>query len=255
MISIDDLRNIARVKGISNIGYAEKDYILDLVLFSISKNTKNELVFKGGTCLYKFYKINRFSEDIDFSAVKDIDLDALIRKIIIDMSLFGIESAIKEKKEKYNSILLTLHAKGPLYNGKKHSLCNIRIDTNLKSEVNLEPKLEVYSSLYPDISSYSLLIMQEKEILAEKIRAVTNRNYARDVYDLWFLLEKGIRPDRNIIEKKLAYYKRAWNYKEFILRVNDKRDSWEREIGPLIIGNIPDFNDVEEVITKKIKNI
>src|SRR3989344_6778008 len=105
MITLDELKKIARMKGISKLGYEEKDYLLDVALFSLSKNTKNELVFKGGTCLYKFYKINRFSEDIDFSAVKDIDLDALIRKIIIDMSLFGIESAIKEKKEKYNSIL------------------------------------------------------------------------------------------------------------------------------------------------------
>ena len=41
---------------------------------SISNHTKNELVFKGGTCLYKFYKFNRFSEDIDFSALSPIDL-------------------------------------------------------------------------------------------------------------------------------------------------------------------------------------
>lgn len=252
MISLDELKKIARIKSISNIGYAEKDYLLDVVLFSISKNTKNELVFKGGTCLYKFYKINRFSEDIDFSAVKEINIEELIKKIIVDLGLFGIEANVKGKKERYNTVLLTLLVKGPLYNGNSNSLCSIRIDINLKSEVNIEPMLATHNSLYPDIYSYSLLIMQEKEILAEKIRAIINRDHARDVYDLWFLLERGIRFDKPLIEKKLAYYEKNWNYKEFILRVRDKKDRWDHEIGQLIMGATPAFKDVEKAIIQKI---
>ena len=255
MISLEDLRNIARVKGISNIGYAEKDYLLDLILFSISKNTKDELVFKGGTCLYKFYRINRFSEDIDFSAVKEIDLRSLINKIIIDLNLFGIETTIKEKKERYNTILISLHAKGPLYNGNSNSLCNIRIDINLKSEVNFESVLHRYNSLYSEIPEYSLLVMSEEEILAEKIRAVINRDKARDVYDLWFLLEKGVKIDKSLIEKKLEYYKKVFDYSEFIKRVKDKKKLWDVEIGRLIMGQFPDFKVVEETIIKKTKGL
>ena len=70
MLSAEELSETARIKGIKNKGYAEKDYILDIVLLLISRNTKDELVFKGGTCLYKFYKIARFSEDIDFTLKK-----------------------------------------------------------------------------------------------------------------------------------------------------------------------------------------
>ena len=64
MISLDELISKARLKSMS-LGNAEKDYLIDLTLFSISKNTKDELVFKGGTCLSKFYNLDRFSEDID----------------------------------------------------------------------------------------------------------------------------------------------------------------------------------------------
>ncbi len=252
MISLDELKKIARIKNISNLGYVEKDYLLDVVLFSISKNTKNELVFKGGTCLYKFYKINRFSEDVDFSAVKKINIDDLMKKILADLSLFGIEADVKEKKERYNTVLLTLLVKGPLYTGNRNSLCSIRIDINLKSEVVLEPRLETHHSLYPDIYAYSLLIMQEKEILAEKIRAIINRDHARDVYDLWFLLERGILFDKSLIATKLSYYKKDWNYKEFVLRIQDKQTVWDDEMGQLLMGTAPAFKDVAKAILQKI---
>ena len=255
MISLEDLRNIARVKIISNMGYAEKDYLLDLILFSISKNTKDELVFKGGTCLYKIYKINRFSEDIDFSAVKEIDLGNLINKIIIDLRLFGIEATTKEKKERYNTTLIDLHAKGPLYNGNSNSLCNIRIDINTKSEVNFKPVLHRYNSLYSEISEYSLLVMSKEEILAEKIRAIINRDKARDVYDLWFLLENGVKIDKSLIEKKLKYYEKMFDYSEFIKRIKDKKKLWGVEIGRLIMGQVPDFKVVEETIIKKTRGL
>ena len=89
MITRKELEEIARLKGLS-LGNTEKDYLLDIALLSISKNTKNELVFKGGTCLYKFYKLNRFSEDLDFSAVKKTNINLLIKNIISDFERFGI---------------------------------------------------------------------------------------------------------------------------------------------------------------------
>ena len=60
MITKSELLETAKLKGISNAGYAEKDYLLELLLFSLAKNTKQELIFKGGTALYKFYKLERF---------------------------------------------------------------------------------------------------------------------------------------------------------------------------------------------------
>ena len=50
MISIEELRKISKLKGIFNLGNTEKDYIQDIVLLSISRNTKDEMIFKGGTC-------------------------------------------------------------------------------------------------------------------------------------------------------------------------------------------------------------
>src|SRR3989344_73706 len=117
MIEKKDLQDYARLKGLS-LGNAEKDYLLDIALLSISQRTKNELVFKGGTCLYKFNKLNRFSEDLDFSLIKDIDVDNLIGLLIKDFKKFGIKAVQYKKKEPFNSVLITLRIEGPLYAGR-----------------------------------------------------------------------------------------------------------------------------------------
>ena len=128
MITKSELMDIARFKSIDNLGYAEKDYLLELVLFSLSKNIKQEMVFKGGTALYKFYKLDRFSEDLDFSEVLNINLDSLLKVMLADLSKFSVLAEVSKIKEPFNSILITLRMKGPLYDGNPRTLSSIRIE-------------------------------------------------------------------------------------------------------------------------------
>ncbi|TRZ54956.1 nucleotidyl transferase AbiEii/AbiGii toxin family protein [archaeon] len=251
MISIEELKRIAKLKGIRNLGYAEKDYLIEIALLSISRNTKDELVFKGGTCLYKFHKLDRFSEDIDFTAKKEIDVDGLLKKITDDLASFGIEAHVKDKKKAFNSVMITIKAKGHLYNGDAKTFASIGVDINLKSSVDLEPVLAKYSPLYTDIPSFSLLVMREEEILAEKIRAIMSRTKARDVYDLWFLLKKGVKFDIGLVKKKLAYYKQEWNLEEFKKHINLKEGVWLSELKPLI-DNVPEFREARDFILSEI---
>src|SRR3989338_8837477 len=206
MITKRELEEIARLKGLT-LGNAEKDYLIDIALLSISKNTKNQLVFKGGTCLYKFHKLDRFSEDIDFSAVEHIDVKSLVNSLILDFERFGIKSAIHTKKEPYNSILATLRIEGPLYAGKPTTYANLGIDISMKSQVSLEPEFLSYRSIYPEITAVSSLCMKKEEIFAEKIRALMTRKRARDLFDLHFLIELKTPASKELIEQKLDYYK------------------------------------------------
>ncbi|MBM3199408.1 nucleotidyl transferase AbiEii/AbiGii toxin family protein [Candidatus Woesearchaeota archaeon] len=251
MISLDGLKSIAKLKGIKNIGFAEKDYLLEISLLSVSRNTKDELIFKGDTCLYKFYKLDRFSEDLDFTLRKPLDIDVLIKKIIADLASFGIEAEVKEKKKVQNSIMLTIRAKGLLYDGRPQSLSSFGIDMNTASSIDTEPILANYSPLYPDIPSFTILIMPEQEILAEKARAIMTRNKARDVYDFWFLLKKGIGFDTALVRKKFRYYRQEWDEKLFIKKVEEKKKIWEKEILPLV-PSVPDFNEVKSLILEKL---
>jgi len=48
--------------------------------------------------------------------------------------------------------------------------------------------------------------MKKEEILAEKVRAMSIRRRARDLYDIAFLLKKGVSMEYELINKKLSYY-------------------------------------------------
>ena len=76
MISKRELEQL-RAEWSLDIGVIEKDYILGWLLAGIAQH--NELasswVFKGGTCLRKcFYETFRFSEDLDFTVIKDLSV-------------------------------------------------------------------------------------------------------------------------------------------------------------------------------------
>jgi len=247
MITKSELFDTARLKGIDNKGYAEKDYLLELVLFSLSKNMKDELIFKGGTALYKFFKLDRFSEDLDFSGVKEIDIGGLMKKVMNDLSKFNVESEISKIKEPFNSVLITLRIKGQLYDGNPRTVSNIRIDINKKSKVELEPLRLKFASLYRDIPSFYVLVMQEKEILAEKIRALMTRDKARDLYDAFELIMNKIEIDKKLIEKKLRYYNLKFSKGELSKSIDEKEKLWGVELKPLLV-ELPDFAEVKKKI-------
>ena len=209
-------------------------------------------MFKGGTCLYKFYKLDRFSEDIDFTTAKPVEIDKLTEGVISDLNSFGIKSGVHRKKEPFNSVLLTLRCEGPLYRGTPQTYASVRIDINLKSSIDAEPENRTYSSAYSDIPQFSILIMQEKEILAEKIRAVLSRRKARDVYDMRFLLNNGVEIDESIITKKFEHYNHSWSIAEFEKSIESKRGIWDKELRP-VLKNVPPFEEARKLILEEAK--
>lgn len=230
----------------------EKDYLQDLMLFSLYSKIGKELVFKGGTCLYKIYKLNRFSEDLDFTLAKKIDLDKLSDKIILDFSLLNIKCKIKEIIEHKTEINIRFLFNGPLYKGNKETQCFIPLNLSLKEKVVLEPKRETIIPLYKEIPSFELFIMQEQEILSEKIRAILTRDKPRDVYDSWFLLtKKNVEPDFKLINKKLELYTLKFDLDHFKKAINRKRGLWDTDLKNLIIGELPDFDKTRDEILNK----
>src|SRR5438445_12643189 len=50
----------------------------------------------------------------------------------------------------------------------------------------------------------TVLALGVREIVAEKVRALLQRRMPRDVFDVWFLIEKkGIKLDAELLRKKL----------------------------------------------------
>ncbi len=247
MIRKDELAKAAESKRLS-LENAEKDYFLELLLFSIYGEFGDILVLKGGTSLYKIYNLNRFSEDLDFTLNRRrFDADKFVKKISASIRLLEIES--KADIERYrNEINIKLILKGPLYDGRKESLCLISLNISLRERVVKEAKKELIIPQYREIPAFEVFAMDQQEIFAEKIRAILTRTKPRDVYDLWFLLKKGIKPDADLINKKLKIYRIRFSKKRLAEKIEEKREFWKGDLKGLIIGELPDFEKIKEYI-------
>src|SRR3989338_2799318 len=255
MLPSEDLERIAELKGIS-LSNTEKDYLQDLMLFSIYSITGKELVFKGGTCLYKIYKLDRFSEDLDFTLIKKINIQKLSEKIISNLNLLGIRAILKETKKFKNEINLRFLINGPLYNGSKETQSFIPLNISLREKTIMDPINESIIPLYKEIPTFDVIVMPETEILAEKIRAIFTREKARDIYDLWFLLKKRkTKLDISLINRKLALYNLKFDINLFTKRLDKMHGLWKIDLSNLLTNTITDYESVKLDILSEIRQM
>lgn len=241
MIDLGTLKRIAKTKGINNIGFAEKDYFQEIIMLGISREAP-DLVFKGGTALYKLHGLNRFSEDLDFSGKID---KTTVRRISGYIKDFGYETDFLIKTMKTGT-LLTFITQGFLYHGTPESKARIQMDVS-RTSINLDPNWHQFFSLYPDIPSFKLKAMALEEILTEKVRALLVRNKARDAYDIWYLLSKGIRVDVFLIRQKLELYNLKLDKSTLNAALKVCKEGWNRELKAFLI-EVPVFMDIKQRI-------
>jgi len=246
MITKEELGEYCKITSLQNLGQAEKDYFQNVILFILYQNYGKDIVFKGGTALKKVYGLDRFSEDLDFTCTREID----IKKLEDGLRRFRLEFEA-EKEEHENGLKITLRIKGPLYIGIRQSLCKFVVDFSFSEKVDLKPEIKTIGRFLEEIPSFDVVVMQEREILAEKVRAIMTRTKARDVYDLWFLLAKGVDFDEDLVGKKLTYYNKKWNFRKFAGKVSLKKSIWMTELRPLV-KNVPDFDMVRKYILDNI---
>ncbi|MBI2449727.1 nucleotidyl transferase AbiEii/AbiGii toxin family protein [Candidatus Pacearchaeota archaeon] len=248
-----DKRELEKFKLSSgfNLGQIEKDYLQNLFLLFFSRNIKDEIIFKGGTAIQKIYGLNRFSEDLDFTLIKDLDLDSVIEQVSKNLINFGFETSYELLKSK-SSKNYRLRIKGPLFDGTDKTIASLRIEVSLRNDSVLEPDLKEIIPLYQDIQPYIILVMNIQEILAEKIRTIMQREKARDVYDLWFLLKKNIKIDYKLIDEKFKIYELIFNKDIFLRKLKETEKIWKQELSGYI-SLIPDFNNILKEIRKYFK--
>ncbi|AKA47948.1 hypothetical protein IX51_01300 [uncultured archaeon] len=185
-----------------NLYQKEKDYLQHIVLSRIYSWAGTGFTFKGGTSLQKCYGLDRFSEDLDFTAAGEF------KKESIEKSLEEVRRyypATIEQKDNPFSVSYRLKIEGPLYHGPL-SLQTIRVEISMRENVLLETINRTVTPLYGDLRPYTVLFMNPREILAEKIMALMTRTKTRDLYDVNFLIRKKVELDVSLVEKKLDYY-------------------------------------------------
>ncbi len=181
-ITRQQLEIINRRKLLYPLPIAQKDYFLALALDIIfSSDLKERLLFKGGTALHHCYlSQKRFSEDLDFTALdKTITLDEI--QSIIEAN--GIFKVTKNFQSKFTIKIENLRFEGLLgQNG------HIKIEIDRFQNAILPGKKIEYKNVW-GIATFPL-VMDEREICAEKLRALSQRVRYRDFYDLYYLIKE-----------------------------------------------------------------
>lgn len=252
MLEKQEIERVAGIKRLSEKN-AEKDYLLELLLFLLASETGKKLVFKGGTALYKLYSLNRFSEDLDFTLdPAKFAVEKLFTKIMKKLKNVGVTGRIKAIEDYANQKNIKLELKGPLFDGNVKNISVLSVNISVKEKPLYEPEPRKIFPQYQDIPAFDVFVMPLNELFAEKVRALLTRHKARDVYDIWFLLSKGAKLDTSDVNKKLKKYGLLFSRKDFIVKLDEKEKSWKPDLGGLVIGELPDFKSVKKSILDRI---
>ena len=188
------------------------------VFYSTAQSQKS--ISKGGTAIRLLLKSGRFSEDLDFTAeLTAKELDPLVNETVKKMSAIIPDMTLKrteENKFAYTGIL-SYQAEG-----MKQPL-NIHLDFSLRESRRL-PKRPCSRVTFRSFRCRSCATWTGREILAEKIRAFLYRLKGRDVHDLWFMLQKGVELDWEMINRKTAFYKMETSLQDLMDRIGHFED-------------------------------
>lgn len=139
----------------------------------------NNIVFGGGTMLRLCYGLNRYSVDLDFWVVKDIDFAGMFKDMKEYLQQYY---TLNDAVNKFYTILFEL--KSPAY------------PRALKIEIRKETKkIKTESSIaYSQYANTQVLLktVSLADMFAAKIEAFLDRKEIRDVYDMEFLLRRGV---------------------------------------------------------------
>ncbi|MEE9150444.1 MAG: nucleotidyl transferase AbiEii/AbiGii toxin family protein [Thermoplasmata archaeon] len=233
----EELRSYIGITGYS-LGQVEKDYFQHMILGALSRKSGAGLVFKGGTALQKIGIIPRFSEDLDFTLVKDLTLQGLIDNTLSVVKNYNFIAEADNLVDDERTLDFRIKIQGPLYRNRQ-GICTIRIEVSKREPVLLEPDRKELTPPYSDILPYIIYIMQKEEILSEKIRAIYTRHRARDLYDISKILKKGARLDIDLANKKLEYYDLTFDASTFLRNCERLEPNWENELQSLLEDIIP----------------
>lgn len=130
----------------------------------------NEAVLHGGTAIWRCYQGLRFSEDIDAYLEKNIKkLDAFFHAL--EQRGFVIE----KRKMAQNS----------LYSSLTFERCVVRFEALFKKRAGI---LKEYETI--DGNILTVYTLTPEEFICEKVGAYLDRMKIRDLYDVFFLLQR-----------------------------------------------------------------
>lgn len=183
--------------------------ILFQILKDIYSNTQIApfLGFKGGTATLMFYKLDRFSVDIDLDLLVESKENVVFEEVNRILEKYG---ELKESYRKRFNLFFLLS-----YEGKSQ---NIKVEINRRS----------FGSKY-EIKTYlgvSMLVMVQEDLFAHKLMTMYERmgKTSRDIYDVWFFLSNRFPINKEIVERRAEM-----KFDQLVLRCIEKLEKFDNK--------------------------
>lgn len=185
----------------------------------VSTGCAERLTFQGGTALRLCYQGSRYSEDLDFVGGDDFSGDsmAVFSSVLAEQigQVYGLEVEVGETtsvKEGASVEVQRWRTKvkvpQPDPSVQQKHIINIEIASVPAHQRDLVAVQANYPSITLPFSSLIVPTETLDEILADKMLALGARPYLkyRDVWDIKFLLDRGIQPDFSLLGTKVGDY-------------------------------------------------
>ncbi len=243
-----DREELGRIAILLNLKpwQAEKRYVQSAALLELAEHP---LIFKGGTYLWFSHGLQRFSEDLDFSANGEIG-EGLPGRVSEALARLGMENSIKPMFDDERSLSFHIVAQGPLYTSPINA-CHVYVQISRREKPSLNAVPMRFDPVQFGLPEKTLSGMALEEVAAEKVRAILTRDKARDVFDLTHLAQKKtIRFNRALADAKLRQVGKEYDRSKFIDAIGKKGKVWKKELSGLVFGELPEFEAAESFLEK-----
>lgn len=174
----------------------------------------NKAAFCGGTCLRIFHGLNRFSEDMDFTLLKEdssFNFEQYFQPVIDQFALVGRKVEIKKKDKK---------SFGKVESAFLKDTTDV-YDISFQTERSIKVKIEVDTVPPLKFATEQKILLQPKSFMTRCValpdlyagkmhalvfRAWKNRIKGRDWYDFEWYVRNGIPLDWNHLHERILQF-------------------------------------------------
>ncbi len=198
---------------------------LEDILIEILYSRYTNLVFHGGTAIWRCYSGNRFSRDLDF---------------------YMKVKTVSEKMQEYRAVSKFLQENGFVIKEKGYSRSNDTmhfivelVGTKMKIDINFKYKKGIHADYSKiDESKIVVLSLSPVDLLEEKIVAYEDKlndedgfkhPEAHDLYDMWYLVSLIKKADHKTVKK----------IKNLVAKIENNPPSDISSLDHLIITGLP----------------
>lgn len=191
----------------------------------------DKAAFYGGTCLRIFHKLNRFSEDMDFSLLshdESFNLEDYFPAIIDEFSTLGRDVVITKKDKRNFGKVESAFLKDDTevydmaFQTEKSLKIKIEVDKNPPLNFQTEHKLLLHPFSFMT-RCFILPDLYAGKMHALAFRSWKNRVKGRDWYDFEWYVRNGIKLDFNHLQERIREFNGIeLNKEEFIRLLKEK---------------------------------